>query len=71
MTQTQKQNTYEPVIAPQLQKAASTLGDVAKLWVSHGLNVGKQLLETSAKSLSLTAEVVDGFKRRVEGDAKR
>ena len=34
--------------------------DVTKLWASHGLNVGKQVLETSAKSLSMTAEVVDG-----------
>jgi hypothetical protein len=62
---------YEPVLAPQIQKAAGTLLDVTKLWAIHGLNVGKQVLETSAKSLSMTAEVVDGFKQRVDGAPKR
>lgn len=67
----QTTQTYEPVLVPQIQKAASTLVDVTKLWASHGLNVGKQVLETSAKSLSMTAEVVDGFKQRVDGKTKR
>lgn len=67
----QTKTTYEPVIVPQIQKAASTLLDVTKLWASQGLSVGKQVLETSAKSLSMTAEVIDGLKQRVEGQAKR
>lgn len=68
---TQTKTTYEPVIVPQLQKAAGTLVDVTKMWASQGLNIGKQVLETSAKSLSMTAETIDGLKQRVDGKTKR
>lgn len=68
---TQTKSTYEPVIVPQLQKAAGTLVDVTKMWASQGLNIGKQVLETSAKSLSMTAETIDGLKQRVDGKNKR
>ena len=67
----QTKTTYEPVIVPQIQKAASTLLDVTKLWASQGLSMGKQVLETSAKSLSMTAETIDSIKQRVDGKAKR
>lgn len=67
----QTKSTYEPVIVPQLQKAAGTLIDVTKMWASQGLNIGKQVLETSAKSLSMTAETIDGLKQRVDGKTKR
>lgn len=68
MTQTK---TYEPVIVPQIQKAAGTLVDVTKMWASQGLSIGKQVLETSAKSLAMTAETIDGLKQRVDGKTKR
>jgi len=67
----QTKSTYEPVIVPQLQKAAGTLLDVTKMWASQGLTIGKQVLETSAKSLSMTAETIDGLKQRVDGKTKR
>lgn len=67
----QTKTTYEPVIVPQIQKAANTLLDVTKLWASQGLSMGKQVLETSAKSLSMTAETIDGLKQRVDGKTKR
>ena len=67
----QTKSTYEPVIVPQLQKAAGTLLDVTKMWASQGLTIGKQVPETSAKSLSMTAETIDGLKQRVDGKTKR
>ena len=69
-TSKQTPSSYEPVIAPQIEKAASTLLEVTKLWASHGLSVGKQVLETSAKSLTLTAETIDGLKQRVDQAGK-
>ncbi|MCB9658886.1 MAG: hypothetical protein R3B40_01460 [Polyangiales bacterium] len=68
---TETKTTYEPVIVPQIQKAAGTLLDVTKLWATQGLSVGKQVLETSAKSLTLTAEMIEGLRQRVDAPSKR
>ena len=55
---------YEPVLAPQIEKVVRSLGHVGKLWASHGLQVGQQTLETSAKSLGVAAETLGSLKAR-------
>ena len=57
--------TYEPVIAPQIEKVVKSLGHVGKLWASHGLQVGQQTLETSAKTLGVAAETLASIKARI------
>lgn len=56
--------------AAQLDQALRSLVDVGRVWASHGLQVGRSALETSAKTLNLTAEALADLAERFDRDQK-
>jgi hypothetical protein len=53
----------------EIHQLVNDLFEVGKLWASHGLNIGKQSLHHSARSLELTAATLGVISRRLSSDA--
>jgi len=54
-----------------LEEAVGSLFEVGRMWASHGLKLAEMALETSAKTLHVTAEVLgDASERFEESEAK-
>ncbi len=50
--------TESDEIHSQLSRLAEDGLDLGRLWASHGLNLGRLALETSARTLSITANML-------------
>lgn len=61
-------------VAETVERTASTLLAIGRLWASHGLGVGRSALETSAATLRTTAnllgELSDKFRPDEDGDER-
>jgi hypothetical protein len=53
----------------EIHQLVNDLFEVGKLWASHGLNIGKQSLHHSARSLELTAATLGAISRRLSSEA--
>lgn len=49
-------------------KITSALFELGRLWAAHGLTVGRSALDTSAKTLRTTAEVLGDLAERFEDE---
>ncbi|MBW2454701.1 MAG: hypothetical protein JRI68_09325 [Deltaproteobacteria bacterium] len=47
------------------------LFSVGRAWASHGLNIGKQSLQHSAKTLELTAAALEAIAKRLSTDPEQ
>ena len=72
MTTTEQQNEREqpqPDVSEastEVARALSALIDIGKMWASHGLQIGKGALATSARTLEATAAHLDELATRLE-----
>ena len=53
------------------ETAIDNVFDIARLWTQHGLNVGKQALDTASESLKKTSDSLNELNARIEKKAKR
>jgi hypothetical protein len=67
---TEQQNEREQTGVSEASKEASraleTLIDIGRMWASHGLQIGKGALATSARTLEATAAHLDELSTRLE-----
>ena len=49
-----------------IETAVDSLFSIARLWASHGLNVGKTTLDAAAETLKKGSETLAQFSERVE-----
>jgi hypothetical protein len=55
-----------PSPSTQARDIIDNLVDIGATWARYGLNVGKTALETSAKTLNTSAEVLGDLAKRFE-----
>jgi hypothetical protein len=69
-------NTTEKTTEDRIESITKDLVELGTVWAKYGLSIGRQALETSAKSLSKTADMLGQIadavdaKKQPEGGAK-
>lgn len=58
-------NSTPPVSRPALQDAATALVELGGAWARYGLTIGRMAVETSARSLDVTAKVLGALAETV------
>jgi hypothetical protein len=56
--------------SPRVERAVENLVEIARMWTSHGLEMGRSALVSSAESLRLVAATLADAKARVDGEVE-
>ena len=53
-----------------IERAVDTLVEIGRMWASHGLRIGRSALQTSARTLDVTAETLSDLAERFESKTR-
>lgn len=59
-----ERNETDPVIS----NAVDNLFAVGRIWATHGLNIGRAALDTTAETLKVTASTLQSLADRIEDE---
>ena len=69
-TETQPETQPESGAREELERGVDTLVEIGRMWASHGLRIGRSALETSARTLDVTAETLSDLADRFESKTR-
>ncbi len=65
---TETSTTADASRSPRVERAMENLLTIGRLWATHGIEIGRSALATSAESLRLASETLGDLKGRLSGE---